>query len=203
MRKKILALSILLILSINIAQALALETKDLLPKEVIVKVWTDKQFYKPGEQGWLRIIVFNNDVKDYYIKNITVEYPWWYSYINGEWKGFEIIEPEKDTLRIGEMYEKNVPINVPSEGRIRPGTYDIEVTVNLNEATIQKEAIIEIIYDYPSSIEGMDKIVTLLAVQIILTVISALVIAAAIYLSLRKPVRPTPPPVPPSEEEKT
>lgn len=205
LRKEILTLSILLMLSTNIAQVLAFEPEDLMPREVIIKTWTDRQFYKPGEQGWLRIIVFNNSPEDYYIKNITVKYPWWYSYVDGEWKGFNVIEPKKDTLKSGETYEDNVPINVPSEGRVRPGVYNVEVTVNLDRETVSTKTNIEIVHESPLAIEGLDRIVTLFAVQIILTVISALVIAAAIYLSLRKPTRsmPSSSSLSTSEKEKT
>jgi len=210
-RKIIIGILAFLLLLIYAAPVLAVETEDMLPKKVIVKAWTDKTSYKPGETCHLNIIIFNNSPDDYYIKNITIYYfmekdEWLYFYDKEkeQWMGFQIIEPEPDTLRSGDLRSCEAIIEIPSGNVISGGTYQIEVIVHLGTKILSPEQTpeIQISYEEPITVEGLGKIVTLLAVLIILIVLSAVAISAAVYLSLAKLKKPPEHPMPSLPESK-
>lgn len=207
--KKIVCLIIAtLVLLMNVSPALAQE----LPKEVIVKVWTDKPYYKPGEEGKLTIVVMNNgEEAGIFIENISITYPWWPTYIDGKWVGNDTIFPTKTEkgLEYGDIYQVERSFKIPRDGRAKSGT--ITVRVYFAGDRPPRTEFINLVVDTapPSDIEGLDRIVSLLAVQIILTVVVALVLAAAIYLSAKRlrrvprehPASPPPPPSPPESGE--
>ena len=208
--KKAIMIGLIAALLMLIAVPLAIAAQQL-PRKIIVQVWTDKQFYKPGEEGKLFIVVVNNEIEEgIFIENLTVVYPWWPSYINNEWVGSDTIVPTDAAERgleyfpdSGDIYQTECSFKVPSDGRAKSGEIEVTVTFAGDYPSESGETYLEVFAGSPANIEGLDKIVTLLAAQIILTVLSALAIAAAVYLSVRKlarsPVHPSPPP---SEHER-
>ena len=212
MKKAAFGVILILLLLTGTTQVLA----QLLPNKVIIMVWTDKQFYRPGEEGKLYISIFNKSPDNYFIENITIEYPWM-CYVGDKWEGNQTIIPEegKDSIKSGEYYSQEIAFKVPSDGRAKSGEIIVKIYVDrapyVLDSTNPVTGIYEFKYGKPSievaeeyslNINSVDKIVTLLAVQIILTVISALVIAAAIYLSIRKLTKPsTRAPSPPTRKE--
>lgn len=179
-----------------------------LPKEIIVEVWTDKQVYKPGEEGKLFILIMNNyEEGGIFIDNITITYPWWPSYVDGKWVGNDTIIPttkEEKALEYGDIYQTERTFKIPNDGRAKTGEIEVEVTFADGRSETRSTTLL-IVSEYPSSVEGLDKIVTLLTVQIILTVISAFIVAAAVYLSVKKLAKPSSelPTPPPTEHKET
>ena len=202
MKKKIvLCLMVSLLLLVNAPAVMAPQ----LPKDVIIKVWTDKTFYKPGEEGKLFILIMNNYFEEgKFIDNITITYPWWPSYVEGKWVGNDTIIPSETErgLEYKDIYQVERSFKVPNDGRATSGFITIDVYFAGNYH-LDRKTYLNVNTAPPSQTEGLDKITTLLAVQIVLTVISALILAAAIYISVRKLAKPSPMhrPPPPSPKE--
>ncbi len=132
------------------------------------------------------------------------EWLYFYDRDKEQWMGFQIIEPEPDTLRSGDLRSCEASIEIPSGNVISRGTYQIEVIVHLGTKILSPEQTpeIQISYEEPITVEGLGKIVTLLAVLIILIVLSAVAISAAVYLSLAKLKKPSERPMPSLPESK-
>ncbi|MEM3798041.1 MAG: hypothetical protein QXY74_06365 [Candidatus Bathyarchaeia archaeon] len=162
------------------------------PTTVNIYAWTDKSFYDPGENGKLTIVVRNDraDV-DLILYNITVEYPW-FAYTGEKWEG-------NDTIIIGETLLKNGgvkiysrPFNVPSDGRAAISMYgaQIYITVNVDKPPYHYSRQVPIYIRsvaQPMAISDWDKMLTLLTIQVALVIVCTIILAATIFLSVRRP----------------
>ena len=176
MKKKILipttiAFSIMLFISIVSAQP-------TIPK---VSVRTDKQQYLPGGKGAIYITFYNDQSDPISIHNITIIYYQWQAYIDDKWVGNKTIEVDFTVKEYGVKQLDTVDFTVPSDGR----AVDCAVTVQIGttEGFEYGSATISVAEtDYP-----MEQVVTLFTILVVLTIVCAIIIAATIFLSARRP----------------
>jgi len=161
-----------------------------------LQLWTDKPSYKPGEEGKLFIAVHNNLGSDISINKIVIEYPWYPSYIDGKWTGNDTIIPsiKERNLKYQETRCFESSFKIPSDSRVSLTQEEpIRVRVFLAgfDTPIYDELhlTMETVSSY--NIVGLDVIFNLMIIQIILTVVSAVIIAATINLSAKKLIEAT------------
>ena len=164
-----------------------------------LQLWTDKPSYKPGEEGKLFIAVHNNLGSDIFVSKIVIEYPWYPSYIDGKWTGNDTIIPSiKDRkLRYQETRCFESSFKIPSDSRVSlTQEKSIIVRVFLVGFDTPEYKDLPLKVDTVSSynIVGLDVIFNLMIIQIILTVVSAVIIAVTINLSVKKLIEATPKP---------
>jgi len=164
-----------------------------------LQLWTDKPSYKPGEEGKLFIAVHNNLGSDISIYKIVIEYPWYPSYIDGKWTGNDTIIP---SIKEGNLKYQGTrcfesSFKIPGDSRVS-STEDepIRVRVFLVGFDTPEYGYLYLKVDTVSSynIVGLDVIFNLMIIQIILTIVSAVIIAATINLSAKKIIEVTPKP---------
>jgi len=164
-----------------------------------LQLWADKPSYKPGEEGKLFIAVHNNLGSDISIYKMVIEYPWCPSYIDGKWTGNDIIIPsiKERNLKYQETRCFESSFKIPSDSRVS-STEDepIQVRVFLAGFGTPEYKDLPLKVDTVSSynIVGLNVIFNLMIIQIILTVVSAVIIAATINLSAKKLIEATPKP---------
>ena len=161
-----------------------------------LQLWTDKPSYKPGEEGKLFIAIYNNLGSNISINKIVIEYPWYPSYIDGKWTGNNTITPsiKERNLKYQETRCFESSFKIPSDSRVS-STENEPIRVRVFLAGFDTP-----IYDYlylkvetvsSYNIVGLDVIFNLMIIQIILTVVSAVIIAATINLSAKKLIEAT------------
>lgn len=176
MNKKIRAL---LILTVSIA--LAAPFANAQPEFV---TWTDKPRYGPGERGTLYLAFYNDGTAAIEVKNITLIYQNWAAYINQVWVGNETKKYTNVMIAGKTKYVFNdLTFTTPSDGRA------VDTLVSISVGTDHG-----IFHNVPSpsirffeSTRYMDQIVTLFTVLVVLVVVCTIIIAAAVFLSARRP----------------
>jgi len=174
MSKKVIALITLaftVFLFVPLVSALALDT---------ITLWTNKSEYIPGEIGTLYIVFYNNKRVTLTIENITIIFESWRTYKNGQWKGNYTIEVKKAFVA-DEILEKEVSFTVPTDGRAV--TTDARVEVYANGYTFVEKCEISV----SQTPLHMEHIIMLFTIQVILTIVCTIIIAATIFLSTRRP----------------
>ena len=166
---------------------------------VNIYAWTDKTYYNPGEKGVLKIVVRNDRTdQDLIIKNITITYPW-FGYTGDKWEGNDTIkvDPPPVITKNGGTYTKSVDFNIPTDGRVTTSIYGaphIGIRVTVDESPYYYPTTGD--YQVPiyikstpiyASFEDMDRIVTLFTIQVVLVIVCTIIIAATIFLSVRRP----------------
>lgn len=149
--------------------------------------YVDKPQYKPGEQGTLRIWIYNDGTEDVTIKSITVEYPWHDDYI---WEGNETIKDiQYPTIDPSENRTFTLTFTVPTDGRaIASGIPNIKVQAVTDKTTETRNIPISIASTpAPTSIQDMDKLTTLFTILTVLIIVCTIIIASTIFLSTRRP----------------
>jgi hypothetical protein len=163
------------------------------PATVNIYAWTDKTSYDLGEKSKLTVVIRNDRTdKDLILYNITITYPW-FAYTGEQWEG-------NDTITVNEAIPKNGgtktytrEFTVPSDGRAITsmyGTTQISIVITVNEAPYQYTKNPPIyIKSTPlyMSLEDGDKLVTLFTIQVVLLIVCTIIIAATIFLSVRRP----------------
>lgn len=182
----ILVLSALLWVSLVSAQA---------PKTITA--WTDKPLYNQGESGKLSIALYNPQDSAITITKVVVTFEAWRAFNEGVWEGNTTIDVNK-ALVSGETCLVETEFTVPTDGRAV--TTPVEIEVYTKEAGIltmpRGEAFYIRVSEAPPNY--MNQIVSLLTIQVVLMIVCTVIIAAAIFLSTRRPK-----PVWREEEEKT
>ena len=170
-----------------------------IPATVNIYAWTDKTYYNPGEKGVLKIVVRNDRTdQDLIIKNITITYPW-FGYTGDKWEGNDTIkvDPPPVILKNGGTYTKSVDFNIPTDGRVTTSMYEVS-HIDIRVAVDKSPYYYPTIGDYQvpiyikstplyMSFEDADKIVTLFTIQVVLIIVCTVIIAATIFLSVRRP----------------
>ena len=187
-----ITLLVLLIITINYHTVSAQQIPFL-------QLWTDKPSYKPGEEGKLFIAIHNNLGSDIFINKIVIEYPWYPSYIDGKWTGNDTIIPsiKERNLKYQETRCFESSFKIPGDSRVSLTQEEpIRVRVFLAGFDTPKYESLYLTVDTVSSynVVGLDVIFNLMIIQAILTVVSAVIIAATINLSAKKLIEATPKP---------
>jgi len=170
-----------------------------VPATVNIYAWTDKTYYNPGEKGVLKIVIRNDRTdQDLIIKNITITYPW-FGYTGDKWEGNDTIkvDPPPVILKNGGTYTKSVDFNIPTDGRVTTSMYEVS-HIDIRVAVDKSPYYYPTIGDYQvpiyikstplyMSFEDADKIVTLFTIQVVLIIVCTVIIAATIFLSVRRP----------------
>jgi hypothetical protein len=171
----ILVLSALLCVSLVNAQA---------PKAITS--WSDKPLYNQGESGKLSIALYNPRDSAITITKVVVTFEAWRAFNEGVWEGNTTIDVNK-ALVSGETCLVETEFTVPTDGRAV--TTPVEIEVYTKEAGIMTMPHGEAFYIRVSEAPPnyMSQIVSLLTIQVVLMIVCTVIIAAAIFLSTRKP----------------
>ena len=150
--------------------------------------YVDKVQYTYGENGKLKIWILNEGTEPVILHNITVKYPW-----NAilPWEGNETLKEIDEVIPIGGNGTYSFDFAVPDDRGVLSynfGIPEIEVTVVTDKVTDDRDIILNIVNPPVNTIlQDMDNLVTLITVQIIIAIIAAIIIAAAVFLSGRRP----------------
>jgi hypothetical protein len=160
---------------------------------VNIYAWTDKASYNPGDKGTLKIVVRNDRTdQDLIIKNITVFYPW-FVYTGDQWEGNDTITESTPPVIVkkGGTYTKSVDFNIPADGRITSmygyQSIDIRVTVDKSPYQYPTSGYYQVPIYISITPSYMDQIVTLFTVQVVLIIVCTIIVAATIFLAMRRP----------------
>lgn len=195
MGKKHLALLLSIAVALLIASTSATYAQ---PPSATVNIyaWTDKTYYNPGESGKLTVVIRNDRTdQDLILYNVTVVFPW-FVYTGDKWEGnITVILSRLEPLQKNGGVSKHViDFTVPSDGRASFSAYyfqaEIYIEVAVDKAPYRYDEDVPIyIKSAPlyMSLEDADKLITLFTVQVILVIVCTIIIAAAIFLSMRRP----------------
>lgn len=181
MKEKFLLISVAIIL-VAIASAPLAQAAPL----VEVYGYTDKSYYKPGETVTLKFWVCNWGPEDIVLKNVTIEYPW-YSPL---WGGNKTIKNINAALTKDQNWTNTDTFTIPTDGRAVGGDVIITYTYTYGSSTPSPSEDIQLnVASVPwyGSFENMDKMVTLFTVLVVLVIVGAVIIAATIFLAMRRP----------------
>ncbi len=150
----------------------------------IITAWTDQPFYSPGQKGTLNIDYYNARTEAIEIKNITVVYTAWNAYIGGSWVGNQTYNYTGLTLASnGINVFSDITFTVPTDGRVAGGGTSVQISVVSDHGTDTGSAFIQVATTPPY----FGQLNTIFTIQVVLTIIGALVIAAAIFLTAHRP----------------
>jgi hypothetical protein len=159
-----------------------------------VRAYTTDLQYMPGQTGTLYIVVLNYLANPIEIKNITIYYPW-FNYVKDKgWTGNDTIilsSTEKTLSSDGGKFEKEVQFSIPNDGSLLHAVFssaDITVYDKDGNAITTAEAYINVAVPTSyTSVQDVDKLTTLFTVQVILLIVCTIIIAATVFLSVRRP----------------
>ncbi|NWG11699.1 hypothetical protein HXY33_08170 [Candidatus Bathyarchaeota archaeon] len=181
MKKKLLSISVATIMVLLACASLAQAAPT-----VEVDGYTDKPYYKPGETVTLKFWVYNLGPEDIVLKNVTIEYPW-YSVL---WGGNKTIKNINAALTKDQNWTYTDTFTIPTDGRATGGYVTITYTYTYGSSTPNPSDYIALnVASVPwyGSFENMDKIVTLFTVLVVLVIVGAVIVAATIFLAMRRP----------------
>jgi hypothetical protein len=162
----------------------------------VVYVDFNKRQYAPGEQGTFSITIRNTGDSPIEVKNVSVVFDNWMMYTVDGWDelGNQTID-YSDLAPIGSNKTaalEDVSFTVPTDGRAMSTNVHIRVYTDKQVLTPQATPYIDVVGPEALNIQrSMDNIVTLLTLVAILAIISAIIIAAAVFLSGRRPAGAT------------
>jgi len=169
------AIAVSAILLASVATALA-------PPDVTV--WSSKEKFAPGEKGTLNVAFYNDDTDAVAIKNVTIVYTSWAAYIGGQWVGNQTITMDVPISGLSSKLLNDVTdisFTVPTDGRAT--STSVQVTIGTDSGYRFGSGYINV----PQTPSYMDQIISLFTIQVILIIVGALIIAATIFLSSRRP----------------
>lgn len=151
------------------------------PAPPTLSVTTSKLDYAPGETGILYLDFHNDAGSAVTVKKVYIVFTSWRAYIKNKWEGNLTIVVNQAVASRG-VFENETRFTVPSDGRAR----DTQVIV-----TVETEERGDFSYygsvSVPPTPRYMDQIVTLLTVLLALVIVCTVILAAAIFLSARRP----------------
>ncbi len=160
-----------------------------------VYVNTNKPLYNPGEQGTISIVIRNTGDDPIEIKNMTVIFNSWMLFTEDGWDKLGnmtfVYSPAINLpSKTGVAKLEDIKFTVPTDGRAM--TTDVDILIWTNEGLRNVDADVRVLD--PSSqnlLRSLDNIVMLLTVGAILAIVAAVIIAAAVFLSGRRPATTT------------
>ena len=184
MEKKILLPTILVVLA---AAALALTHTAECAANVKVYGYTDKFQYMPGETVTLKLWVYNHGPDEIVLKNVTIYCPWYAPVWGGNFTEKNI----DAVLSAGKNWSKPTPwtFTVPTDGRAVGGNIRVEgvYTIGTIVYKFSENIPLEVVTPSYRSLENMDKLLTLVTIQAVLVIVCTIILAATIFLSVRRP----------------
>jgi hypothetical protein len=152
----------------------------------ILTAWTDQPQYSPGQAGTL-YVTYNNARNDpVEIRNITVVFAGWWAYTSSGWVGNLTYVPTdtEKTINGHAVHTFQVSFTVPSDGRAVTTVAEVTVNTNLASPDYLVPGLDIVVSTTPAY---MTTIINLFTVQVVLLIICTIIIAAAIFLSGRRP----------------
>jgi hypothetical protein len=172
-----------------------LVSADFTSGAVNIYVWVDKTQYNPKDTITLYFTIYNARSYDIMINQVDIQTPW-FMYIKDHWEGNQTIIINKD-VTAGDTYSNSATIPIPGDGRATAfnSSADISVTIKTDTGTYNEQVAVGMSNPpIHMAVQDMDTLVLLVAILIILIVVCTALIAAAIFLSARKPQEAYPPP---------
>lgn len=150
----------------------------------------DKVEYGPGDTGTISIIIRNTSEDPIEIRNMSIQFTNWMMYTVDGWDelGNRTIfySPYLFIASNQSVELEDISFTVPTDGRAQ--STNVELRVYTNNARIIARPRIDVIQSYAQNLlRSMDNIVLLLTVAAILAILSAIIIASAVFLSARRP----------------
>jgi hypothetical protein len=149
--------------------------------------YTDKTSYKPGDKVTVTVFIYEAGTDTINLKNVTVVYPWY----NIIWGGNQTIDAKNAPIAEGESWNFTATFTIPTDGRASSGNIGISYYAvsgsNVYQNTVSSSYLYIISASFPASLENMDNLVTIITVETVLIIVSAIIIAAAIFLSGHRP----------------
>jgi len=189
MRKLFVTLIATAILSLMLAYPVAANGTEVL-------INLNKRQYAPGEQGTFSITVRNTSENPIEVKNVSIVFGSWMMYTVDGWDelGNQTID-YSDLAPIGSnktVALEDVSFTVPTDGRATSTYVYVHVYTDKQGLTPQTSPYIDVVEPEVLNLQrSLDNIVTLLTLVAILAIISAIIIAAAVFLSGRRPAGAT------------
>jgi len=155
----------------------------------------DKVQYAPGEQGTISITLRNLALDEpIELYNVTVIFEYWMLYTIDGWDeigNWTIDYSDLDPIGSEKSIElDDIQFTVPTDGRAADtlGSTPVDMYLHTSKGVLHEEQRINVISPSTHSLQGaMDNVVLLLSVGAILAIVSAIIIAAAVFLSGRRP----------------
>lgn len=147
--------------------------------------YTDKPQYGAGETVTLKLWVYNHGPDEIVLKNVTIYYPW-YAPV---WGGNYSVTGIDAVLSAGKNWSLTKTFTVPTDGRAIGGDIEVEVAYTIGTTVYRFTDEIPLYVVMPSlqSLENMDKLLTLVTIQAVLVIVCTIILAATIFLSVRRP----------------
>ena len=152
----------------------------------VLTAWTDQPQYSAGQSGKLYITYNNYRDSPVTIRNITIVFEGWWAYTSAGWVGnFTYVPADAEkTITEHTVHTFEVSFTVPSDGRAITTYVDLRVYTNMPSADqLLQRPIIDVV----NTPIYMTQITTLFTIQVVLLIICTIIIAAAIFLSGRRP----------------
>jgi uncharacterized membrane protein len=146
--------------------------------------YVDRPQYMPGDSGTLKIWIVNTGDEDLILKTVTIRYQWNSYYI---WEGNETIDDINAAVLVGENWSTSVTFTVPTDGRATSGY--ISVSVETDKVTPPSKSIYMSVAS-PETVgllQDFGNLVTLFTVLVVLVIVSAIIIAATLFLTKSRP----------------
>jgi hypothetical protein len=130
--------------------------------------------------------VYNDGNEDLILKNVTIYYPW-YNPV-GLWEGNVTITPSTSTvIAAGGNWSGTSSFTVPNDGRVIAGSSSIRINVVTDKTTRSSSISMSLAsVPYYFSLQNMDQLLTTLMILVVVIVVCTLIIAGAIFLSVRR-----------------
>jgi len=145
-------------------------------------IWTDRVEYSPGDTGTLFLAYYNDKGRTLAIEEVIVVFESWrgYSVSNG-WEGNHTIEVSEAVVSKGVFYT-SLKFTVPTDGRANSTV--VHLIIQTTElGPIEEFGIVNVQY-VPRYFE---QIVMWLMLMVVMILLGIVIIAATIYLSMRRP----------------
>jgi hypothetical protein len=152
---------------------------------VVVYGYTDKTSYMPGDTVTVTFYIYNYGPDQIVLKNVTVVYPWY----NILWGGNQTINANNAVLAEGKNWNSTATFTIPNDGRAYGDAIYFSFVYTISGSPLPGSGSIDFpLASVPTlAFKNMDNLVTLITVEAVLIIISALIIAGAIFLSGHKP----------------
>ena len=156
---------------------------------IIVSGYSDRTNYKPGDTVTVTIYLRQAGTDTIVFANATVVYPWY----NILWGGNQTIDAPSTAIVPGKNWNFTATFTIPTDGRATGGYVTIDYYYTIAGAPTVYHDSDSAVYlqvtsvPYYFAFENMDSLMTIITVETVLIIISAIIIAGAIFLSMRRP----------------